>query len=58
MDAEGNSTNVTWAVYGPQRYLGKVKSMFFNMDNLMGKEFEAGLAKMKTTAESQTVVFN
>jgi hypothetical protein len=58
LQAEGDSTKVTWAMYGPQRTLCKVMSMFFDMDRLIGKEFEAGLARMKATAENQTVYCN
>jgi len=51
LEANGGATNVTWATYGPQRYLAKVMSMFLSMDNLIGKDFEAGLANLKAVAE-------
>ncbi|MDR3701141.1 MAG: SRPBCC family protein [Candidatus Sulfopaludibacter sp.] len=44
----GDSTTVTWAMYGPQRYLVKVISLFLSMDRMMGREFEAGLANMES----------
>jgi hypothetical protein len=51
LDAKGGSTNVTWAVHGPQPYFAKVMTIFVRMDSLLGKEFEAGLANMKSIAE-------
>src|SRR5262245_47899274 len=45
------STNVTWAIYGPNRFLGKVMGLVFNMDKMIGGEFETGLANLKTLSE-------
>jgi hypothetical protein len=50
----GDSTSVTWAMYGPNAYLSKVMSLIFNMDKMIGKDFEAGLANLKTVAERGT----
>jgi hypothetical protein len=47
----GDSTSVTWAMSGPMPYVAKVMSVFFDMDKLIGKEFETGLANMKAVAE-------
>jgi uncharacterized protein YndB with AHSA1/START domain len=49
---KGSSTDVTWAIHGPNRYIGKVMSLFFSMDSMIGKEFETGLANLKTVAEA------
>jgi hypothetical protein len=51
LDEHGDSTNVTWAMYGPQPYVAKLMTMFLNMDRLVGKEFETGLANLKTLTE-------
>jgi hypothetical protein len=51
---EGNSTRVTWAMYGPNLFLGKVIGVFLSMDNMLGKEFETGLTSLKTAAEKQS----
>jgi Polyketide cyclase / dehydrase and lipid transport len=51
LEAKGDSTNVTWAMYGPNPYIAKLIHMFFNMDNMIGKDFKTGLAKLKTVAE-------
>src|SRR5262249_48690119 len=47
----GDTTNVTWTMTGPAPYLSKVMQVFMDMDSMVGKDFEAGLANMKATAE-------
>lgn len=47
----GEATSVTWAIYGPNQYISKLMGLFLNMDNLIGKDFEAGLADLKALAE-------
>jgi hypothetical protein len=47
----GDSTVVTWTMTGPNTYFGKVMSVFVSMDRLVGKDFEAGLANLKTVVE-------
>jgi hypothetical protein len=49
--AAGESTNVTWAIHGPSPYMSKLMGIFINMDRMIGKDFEAGLANLKTVAE-------
>jgi hypothetical protein len=49
--AQGDSTTVTWAMQGPAPYFSKLMQVFFNMDNMVGKDFEAGLANLKAVAE-------
>ena len=51
LEPKGDSTNVTWAMHGPSLYVGKVMSVFMNMDNMVGKDFEVGLANLKAAAE-------
>ena len=48
---QGDSTNVTWAMYGPNPYIAKVMQSVFNMDEMIGKDFADGLANLKTAAE-------
>jgi uncharacterized protein YndB with AHSA1/START domain len=45
------STNVTWAMYGPQPFMMKVMDLVMNMDKMVGKDFEDGLANLKALAE-------
>ncbi|MGH8609499.1 MAG: SRPBCC family protein [Gammaproteobacteria bacterium] len=51
MEPRDDSTTVTWAIFGPQPYLAKVMHLFFNMDSMIGKEFEAGLSSLKAITE-------
>ncbi len=48
---QGDSTLVTWVMTGPTPFVSKVMQVFVSMDKLIGTDFEAGLAKMKTAAE-------
>jgi len=47
----GGATAVTWAMQGPMPYISKVISIFCDMDAMIGKDFETGLANMKAAAE-------
>jgi len=51
LEPNGNSTKVTWAMHGPSPYVAKLMSVFFSMDGMIGKDFEAGLANLKSVAE-------
>jgi hypothetical protein len=48
---QGDATNVTWAMYGPAPFMSKVMQVFMNMDNMIGKDFEIGLANLKSLTE-------
>jgi hypothetical protein len=50
-EPKGNATHVRWTMDGPQIFMGKVFSLFFDMDKAIGKDFEAGLAGLKAEAE-------
>ena len=49
---QGGATNVTWVMHGPSPFMSKVMQVFMNMDRLIGKDFEAGLANLKAASES------
>lgn len=51
VDTQGDSSNVTWAMYGTSPYVAKVMGLFFSMDAMVGKDFETGLANLKSAAE-------
>jgi len=51
LEPKGEGTLVTWAIYGPSAYVTKVMGLFFNIDTMIGRDFEAGLADLKTAAE-------
>lgn len=45
------STRVTWSMHGPMPYVSKIMSVFVDMDSLIGRDFEAGLANLRTITE-------
>ncbi len=47
----GDSTKVTWAMYGPSPFVSKVMQVFVSMDDMIGGDFERGLTAMKSAAE-------
>jgi uncharacterized protein YndB with AHSA1/START domain len=51
LDARGDSTDVTWAMYGRSPFAAKVMGLVFNMDKTLGKQFDTGLANLKAVAE-------
>ena len=50
-DTQGDSTKVMWAMDGKSAYMMKVMGTFINMDRMIGKDFETGLANLKNIAE-------
>ena len=54
LEPRGDSTQVTWAIHGPSPFISKVMGIVFNMDKMIGKDFEAGLAALKTVSEQQS----
>lgn len=48
---EGDATTVTWSMKGDAPYFAKVVHVFFDMDSMVGTDFEAGLANLKALAE-------
>ena len=54
LEPRGNSTQVTWAIHGPSPFISKVMGIVLNMDKMIGKDFEAGLAALKTVSEQQS----
>ena len=48
----GETTDVTWAMQGKVPYVAKIVHLFFDMDSMVGGDFEAGLANLKAIAES------
>jgi hypothetical protein len=47
----GDATDVTWAMRGTMPYMAKVVHLFLDMDRMVGRDFEAGLANLKAIAE-------
>jgi uncharacterized protein YndB with AHSA1/START domain len=51
LEPKGDVTNITWAMQGNTPYFAKIIHVFFNMDRMVGKDFETGLGNLKTVAE-------
>lgn len=56
LDSKGLTTDVTWSMEGPTPFFAKVIHVFIDMDKMVGKDFEAGLAAMKSAAEKQAAL--
>jgi len=50
---QGGATEVVWAMTGKNVLIGKVMSLFMDMDKMVGNDFETGLASMKVAAEAK-----
>jgi Polyketide cyclase / dehydrase and lipid transport len=48
---QGNATQATWSMEGPAPFIAKCMGVVFNMDKMVGADFEAGLASLKARAE-------
>lgn len=51
IEPSGEESRVTWVMSGNNNYVGKVFQVFIDMDKMVGKDFEAGLANLKVAAE-------
>jgi uncharacterized protein YndB with AHSA1/START domain len=51
LEPQGDATRVTWAMNGRTPYIAKIVHVFFDMDRMVGSDFETGLANLKTVAE-------
>ena len=45
------TTEVTWQMRGPTPFVSKLMGVFVDMDKMIGKDFETGLANLKAAAE-------
>ena len=48
---DAHATSVTWVMHGPAPFMSKLMQVFMNMDNMIGKDFEIGLANLKKLTE-------
>jgi hypothetical protein len=51
MTPTDSGTDLNWAMFGPSPFMSKVMGVFMDMDKMVGKDFEAGLASLKKNAE-------
>ena len=50
---EGGRTAVTWTMRGQNNFVGKAMCLVFDMDQMVGGDFEAGLAGIKAVVEKK-----
>jgi len=48
----GSDTHVTWRMVGPKTFLTRVMSVVSSMDKMIGRDFEKGLAQLRTAAQA------
>lgn len=48
---EGSQTVVTWSMSGQKNLIAKALHLFMDVDKMIGGDFEAGLANLKTVTE-------
>ena len=48
---QGDATHVTWLMQGPAVFMSRVMQVFIKLDNMIGKDFEVGLANLKKLTE-------
>lgn len=53
LQPDAAATEVTCHMHGKSPYIMKVRSVFFNMDAVVGKAFEQGLVNLKQQVEQQ-----
>ena len=50
--SRGETTDVTCAMQGKLPYVAKILHIFWDMDSMVGRDFEAGLANLKAIVET------
>ena len=50
-ERDASATNVIWVMRGPSSFMSKVMQVFMDFDKMIGRDFETGLANLKTLAE-------
>lgn len=54
LQSEGNGTTVVvWGMHGSATLMSKVMDLLMNMDKMCGRDFDAGLANLKTICEAK-----
>jgi len=51
--SDASKTDVNWSMWGKNNFFTKVFGLFVSMDRLIGKDFEKGLANLKTRVEQK-----
>jgi hypothetical protein len=48
---QGGATQLSWVMRGPAPFISKLMQVFMNLDQMIGKDFEVGLANLKKLTE-------
>jgi hypothetical protein len=48
---QGGATHLSWVMRGPAPFISKLMQVFMNLDHMVGKDFETGLANLKKLTE-------
>jgi hypothetical protein len=48
---QGDATHLSWVMRGPAPFISKLMQVFMNLDRMIGKDFEVGLANLKKLTE-------
>jgi uncharacterized protein YndB with AHSA1/START domain len=51
LQPQGDATALRWSMEGPSPYISRLMGVFVSMDDMVGKDFVAGLAQIKAIAE-------
>ena len=51
MTPTDSGTDLSWAMFGPSPLVSRLMGLFMDLDKMVGKDFEAGLAALKRNAE-------
>jgi len=52
LEPQGTNTLVSWIMYGPQPFIGKVMDFFIGCEKMCGSQFTKGLTSLKILVES------
>ena len=44
---EGNGSHLTWSMSGKNTFVGKIFATLFNIDKMVGKDFEKGISNLR-----------
>jgi hypothetical protein len=53
---EGDRTVVTWTLTGKNNLMARAMSLFVDMDKMIGRDFEEGLANLRKLTEAPAVI--
>jgi carbon monoxide dehydrogenase subunit G len=49
---QGEATRVVWSMFGPSPFISKLMGLVINMDKLVGRDFEKGLANLQAVLKA------